>query len=172
MLELVYPTNEHKDMWNDIRKEWTITGEDVTPYALFFRQDNFDVFLKKTEDFHQGNNLGYYVPGTTYFLLGESRDRILGAVNIRHRLNEALLLLSGHIGYGVRPSERKKGFGTEILRLALLKCCEMGIEKALITCDKENIASARVIVKNGGILENEITEEDGNIIQRYWIRLS
>lgn len=171
MAELIYPTMDHKEMWIDILKEWTKTGEDVTPYALFYRQDNFDVFLKKTEESHRGINLGDHVPATTYFLVGESRDRILGAVNIRHRLNEALLLRSGHIGYGVRPSERKKGYGNEILRLALLKCRGMGMEKALVTCDKDNLASASVIIKNGGKLENEITEDDGNIIQRYWISL-
>ncbi len=171
MLELIYPSMDHRDMWIDILNEWTETEEDVTPYALFYRQDDFDVFLKKTEESHQGINLGDHVPATTYFLIGESRDRILGAVNIRHRLNEAQLLRSGHIGYGVRPSERKKGLGNEMLRLALLKCREMGLESALVTCDKDNIASAKVIMKNGGELENEITEEDGNIIQRYWISL-
>jgi predicted acetyltransferase len=73
--------------------------------------------------------------------------------------------------YGVLPSERRKGYATEMLRLALDKCKTLGIEKALITCDKHNIASARTIVKNRGIFENELPLDDGKIRQRYWIEV-
>ncbi len=97
--------------------------------------------------------------------------KLLGAISIRHYLNEQLLRLSGHIGYGIRPTERRKGYATAMLKLALEKCKDMGIKQVLITCDKNNIASAKTIISNNGILENELIEEDGNIIQRYWIEL-
>lgn len=105
------------------------------------------------------------------FLLDEDRDRLLGAVNIRHYLNDSLLKEGGHIGDGIRPSERRKGYATEMIRLALTECKKLGIEKVLMTCDKDNIGSARSIIKNGGILENEFVNSEGNIEQRYWISL-
>ena len=92
-------------------------------------------------------------------------------MNIRHHLNESLLFCGGHIGDGIRPSERRKGFATGMIRLALEKCRELGIRQVLMTCDKDNIGSAKSIMKNGGILENEIVNEDGVTEQRYWIDL-
>ena len=103
--------------------------------------------------------------------LDEDRDRLLGAVNIRHYLNDSLLKEGGHIGDGIRPSERRKGYATEMIRMALTECKKLGIEKVLMTCDKDNIGSARSIIKNGGILENEFVNSEGNIEQRYWISL-
>lgn len=77
----------------------------------------------------------------------------------------------GHIGYEVRPSERRKGYATEMLRLALKKCVDLGITKVLITCDKSNLGSAKTIQNQGGVLENEFLEENGELAQRYWINL-
>ena len=91
-------------------------------------------------------------------------------MNIRHRLNESLLLDGGHIGDGVRPSERGKGIATEMIRLALDECRKLGINRVLMVCDKDNPASARTIIKNGGVLENEV-EAGGNVVQRYWIEV-
>jgi len=76
----------------------------------------------------------------------------------------------GHIGYGIRPSERKKGYATKMLELALALCRQKGMEKVLLTCDKGNIGSAKTMSKNGAVLENEV-EENGKTVQRYWITL-
>ena len=80
-------------------------------------------------------------------------------------------LTGGHIGDGIRPSERGKGYGTELVRLALIECKKLGIHRVLMTCDKDNIASAKTILRNGGVLENEVVNEEGEIEQRYWIEL-
>ena len=98
------------------------------------------------------------------------RNIFVGAVNIRHYLNESLYKSGGHIGDGIRPSERKKGYATAMIGLALEKCKELGINKVLMTCDKTNIGSAKSIINNGGVLESEF-EEDGVVEQRYWITL-
>ncbi len=106
-----------------------------------------------------------------FFLLDEDRDRLLGAVNIRHYLNEALLKEGGHIGDGIRPSERRKGYATRMIALALDECRKLGIERVLMTCEKSNIGSAKSIIRNGGVLENEFVNSDGEVEQRYWIDL-
>jgi predicted acetyltransferase len=84
--------------------------------------------------------------------------------SIRHFLNEQLLRLSGHIGYEIRPTERRKGYATVMLKIALEKCRDIGIKQVLITCDKNNSASAKTIIANEGVLENELVEDNGNIV--------
>ena len=111
------------------------------------------------------------VPDSTFFCLDTDRNIFVGAINIRHYLNEELLYTGGHIGDGIRPSERRKGYATAMIGLGLEECRKLGITKVLMTCDKDNIGSARSIMNNGGVLENEVME-DGVLEQRYWITLS
>ena len=165
---LVFPMPEHSVLWQNIIAEFVNAGEQVVPYGLKLGCDTYTEFLQKIKD----SALIRGVPTTTYFLMNETQNKILGAVNIRHYLNKALLENGGHIGYGIAPSERRKGYATKILELALLKCREIGVEKALVTCDKTNVLSAKTILNNGGVLENEVVEDNGNILQRYWIDLS
>ncbi|EKS4345926.1 hypothetical protein UT300001_30940 [Clostridium sp. CTA-1] len=91
-------------------------------------------------------------------------------IDIRHKLNDCLFQFGGHIRYSIRKSERRKGYAKEMLNLALEKCEDMNMKKALITCSKENIASAKTIIYNGDVLENEISKGE-RITQRYWISL-
>ncbi len=85
-------------------------------------------------------------------------------------MNDTLIFSDGHIGDGVRPSERGKGLGTKMIALALDECRKLGIREVLMCCDKDNVASARTIEKNGGVLENEVLD-DGVPVLRYWIKL-
>ncbi|WJH37217.1 GNAT family N-acetyltransferase [Paenibacillus sp. CC-CFT747] len=110
-----------------------------------------------------------FVEHSTYWLVRGSR--IVGVVNLRHRLNEKLLRIGGHIGYGIRPGERRKGYATAILAMALQKAGERGIQRVLVTCDKDNTGSARTIQKNGGVLESEAWEGE-TCVQRYWIEVT
>ena len=102
-------------------------------------------------------------------MLDVDRNILLGAINIRHYLNDYLLQYAGHIGDGIRPSERRKGYATEMIRLSLIECRKLGISRVLMVCDKSNIASAKSIIRNGGILENEFFDEYGEVQQRFWI---
>lgn len=111
------------------------------------------------------------VPATTYLGIRKSDHRIVGMIDIRHYLNKHLLAFGGHIGYSVRKSERRKGYATQMLNKALQICRdELKLEEVLVTCDKSNIGSAKTIISNGGVLENEVVDED-EIVQRYWINL-
>ena len=172
-LRLIKLTEEYKDRLIEMIDEWKADIEknhtNHSPYAIF-KNDcrDFDYYLAHLE---HGTATGDRVPDSVFFLLDADRNRLLDAANVRHYLNDALLREGGHIGDGIRPSERQKGYGTELVRLALLECKKLGVTRVLMTCDKDNIASAKTIVKNGGILENEFENSDGVIEQRYWIDL-
>ncbi|MBI1294755.1 GNAT family N-acetyltransferase [bacterium] len=114
------------------------------------------------------------VPQSTFWLVrhADGETRVLGTSRLRHSLNERLRLMGGHIGYGIRPSEQHKSYGTQILALTLLEARKLGIERVLVTCDVDNIASVRIIEKNGGVLEDRLTPANyDREIARYWIDL-
>lgn len=166
---LVVPAMEHKDAYIEMMEEWEETKGHIYPGIIRRRGIDYSNWLEMLQAHRKKETCPYNrVPSDTFFLVNEN-SKLLGAISIRHYLSEELLRLSGHIGYGVRPTERRKGYATVMLKLALEKCRDMGIEKVLVTCDKDNIASAKTIIANKGILENELVEEDGNIVQRYWI---
>ena len=110
------------------------------------------------------------VPSSTYLAVREKDNYIVGMIDIRHYLNEYLTQVGGHIGYGVRKTERNKGYAKQMLKLALEKCKELKIKKVLITCDEDNIASEKVILSANAKLEN-IRNVDGENKKRFWIDL-
>jgi len=110
------------------------------------------------------------VPSSTYLAVREKDNYIVGMINIRHYLNEYLTQVGGHIGYGVRKTERNKGYAKQMLKLALEKCKELKIKKVLITCDEDNIASEKVILSANAKLE-DIRNVDGENKKRFWIDL-
>ena len=166
-MKLVFPTIEHKQAALDFRQEFFNHGEDsIDGGAQLCKAPSYKFWLEVVEAaptlVHET-----WVPSSTYFAV--VNDKIVGTVNIRHELNDYLINVGGHIGYSVRPTERRKGYATEILRLALEKCRELGIKKALVTCNSDNRGSEKVILKNGGVKESEFLEDSGTIILRHWI---
>lgn len=168
-LRLVKLSEEYKEQLFEMMDEWTNSGESIVPYTIRKNDyHDFENYLAKLETKEPMDGL---VPDSTFFCLDEERNIFVGAVNIRHYLSEGLLLNGGHIGDGVRPSERRKGIATKMIALALEECKKLGIHKVLMVCDKDNIGSAKSIKNNGGVFENEVTV-DGVTEQRYWITLS
>lgn len=169
-LQLIRPDMTYKKQIVEMMDEWSATGEKIIPWPL--RRIDYHNFGEYLSDFNretcEPSVAG--VMATTYFAFLKAENKIIGAVNIRHKLNDSLLHSGGNIGDGVRPTERKKGYATEMISLALEICRDMGMTKVLMTCDKSNIGSAKSILKNGGVLENEY-EENGILEQRYWIVL-
>lgn len=171
-MQLIFPAPEHEEGWRTFLEAFSARQERLVPGSMQQGDGTYASFLQETLDYHQGKNIAAtWVPASTYFLLDDA-GALVGAVNIRHQLNNSLLHIGGHIGYGVLPTQRRKGYATHMLRLALEKCSEMGMDRALVTCDKTNIASAKTIQRCGGVLENEYKEENGNLVQRYWIAIT
>ena len=167
-LKLVKLSREYREQLCDMMEEWLAAEQDFSPYAI--RKNDyrdFDRYLSELEIMEEKDGL---VPDSTFFCLDQDTGRFVGTVNIRHYLGPNNCHGGGHIGDGIRPSERRKGYATAMIGMALEECRKLGINKVLMTCDKTNIGSAKSILKNGGVLESEF-EEDGVIEQRYWITL-
>lgn len=165
-MKLITPSTQYKAPYLDMLADWKTTGEKVTPFTLKYDTNDFDAFVNKLIKFQTVADEGF-VCHSTFWLFNED-DVIVGVSNLRHELNDKLLLIGGHIGYGIRPSYRKRGYATKILELSLIEAQKRGIEKALVTCDKINIASKKTILKNGGIFWEE-NLFDGMMILKYWI---
>lgn len=168
-LRLVKLESGYRRHLNEMMDEWYAAGEKIIPYAI--RRNDYHDFDSYLENLETKDNSEGFVPGSTFFCLDTERDIFVGAVNIRHYLTEGLLLNGGHIGDGVRPSERRKRIATKMIGLALEECRKLGISRVLMVCDKQNIGSAKSIQNNGGVLENEVLV-DGVVEQRYWIELT
>ena len=171
-LRLILPTARYKDEIMSYRKEFIDNKESMDGTSGLRDAKSFEEWHDaiidnlKEETVKEG-----LVPATTYIAISTNDDRLIGMIDIRHRLNDYLLNFGGHIGYSVRKLDRQKGYATEMLALALKECKKMGMKEVLLTCDKDNLASAKTIISNGGILENEVKDED-TITQRYWININ
>ncbi|MDP2808349.1 MAG: GNAT family N-acetyltransferase [bacterium] len=168
-MQLIEPSLSYKDQYIDFMEDWKSTGEVLVPSVLSMEYSNFDEYIQKLNNFSLGIGLPVgFVPHSTFWMVSD--DRIIGASNFRHPLTEKLLKVDGNIGYGIRPSERKKGFATLLLRLTLDKARAIGLSKVLVTCYKDNIGSVKTILNNKGVLDSE-EEISGKPLQRYWINL-
>lgn len=167
---LAKPTIELRDAYISFYEEWKESNENMVPWVISKDPSDFEDMLQFLAESEIEEHIpAGWVPSSTYWLVDEEQ-KVVGAVNIRHGLTEKLLNCGGHIGYGIRPSERRKGYATAILALALQKTEELGIDRVLVCCDKENIGSERTILKNGGVFESEFIEDDGNVVRRFWIQ--
>lgn len=126
-------------------------------------------YLQRLDDYRLGRNLpSDHVPST--FLVADVGGVIVGRTSIRHELNDSLKLLGGHIGYGVLPQHRRRGYATEILRQSLVVARALGVDRVLVTCDDDNAGSIAVIERCGGQLESvESGTAHGSAYRRYWI---
>ena len=169
-IKLVKLSRAYQKQLDDMMEEWLAVEQDFSPWAI--RKNDYRDFDYYLENLERKVEQDGRVPDSVFFCLDVDLDIFVGAVNIRHYLNESLLFTGGHIGDGIRPSERRKGYATAMIGLALEECKKLGIHRVLMTCDKDNIGSAKSILNNGGVLENEVVNEDGVLEQRYWISLS
>lgn len=165
MPELQFPDVKYKISYLEAVKEYQLDGHHYyVPLNIKELEKKFDEYIHQLHEESKGRNLpDGYVPHTTFWLV--DGDKFIGRIDIRHELNEWLKNEGGHIGYDIRPSERKKGYGTKILQKGIEKAKELGLNNVLITCDIDNIPSNKVIQKNGGELQDSFKTKNRYIIK-------
>ena len=167
-LKLIRPNKEYERQAKEYIQEFIDYKSEVNGSGGLNRYvDNYDLWLERNEMYRKGL-IPDRVPAETFMLIREEDNKLIGMINIRLKLDEELLIHGGHIGYGVRPTERRKGYNSYQLYLALKFCDEQGLDKVLLTCFKDNLGSAKTIQNSCGVLENEIVYKD-KVFQRYWI---
>ena len=169
-LELVQPSTHLRDSYRALIAEFVANGNALVPFTLSFDHTDFDAFLAKLADCAIGVGVpDGFVAHSTFWLVRGGTE-VVGVSNIRHALTPGLLRDGGSIGYGIRPTARRQGLGIAILGLSLPRAAELGVSRALVTCGEPNVASAKAIMRNGGVLESEEYVADrGEVVQRYWI---
>lgn len=169
-MQLIEPSVKLKEQYLQALKE-AANETDETQLNKPKEGQAFEQFVQMLRDYAVGKNLPEgWVPDTTLWLV--TGEELIGRVSIRHHLTQSLLQKGGHIGYYIRPGKRNRGYGKNILALALPIARSIGLTKVLITCDEDNLASIKIIEANGGILENIIEIKKGQPkTRRYWILL-
>jgi predicted acetyltransferase len=176
MPNLQLPTSEVRESFLEAMAEFaaerrgapddhTMIGHEIRTFGeTWHTTEGFAAFVRslRADALQETPRPEGWVPCTTWWWLGN--DGYLGRIALRHRLTERLLREGGHIGYDVRPTARRRGHATAMLRAVLPEAAARGISSALITCDTDNVASAKVIQANGGVLENKL---DGKL--RFWV---
>ena len=171
-LSLVRPTAVLEKSCLAARDEFfALDGQEYMSYLPGIVED-FPDFLQRLQAREAGIDLPPGLVAQSAYWLVRNGCEIVGQVALRYHLTPLLKIEGGHIGYAIRPTERRKGYGTRILALILEIARAKGFTRVLVTCNTENIGSARIIQKNGGIFEGEASSPyTGKPVSRYWIEL-
>jgi predicted acetyltransferase len=170
-LQFEQPHTGLQESYRDLIREFQAAGEPLVPFPLSFPNDDFPAFLARLAACSRGEGIPPgFVPHSTYWLVSDGA--VVAVANLRHSLTDALRREGGNLGYGVRPSARRRGFAVEILRRTLDRARAIGMTEVWLTCDKKNVASARTILGGGGVLiSEEFLPERNDVVQRYRIVL-
>ena len=169
-LHLRQPEASDREQVMAYREEFLAIDSRMDGTCALNEYDDFDAWLANVRAYSAPETTpAGKVPATQYLALDEN-EHLVGMVNLRHCLNDYLLEFGGHIGYSVRPADRKNGYAIPMLKLALDEAKALGLDRVRIACDRYNIASAKTIQANGGVLDGERYDpQDGTLTQRYWI---
>ena len=170
---LVKASEEYAEQIIEYRQEFLYAGDSMDGCGSLRRIANPFEYIKKCKDYESLETLPEdKVLATQFFFVRKEDNKLVGMIQIRHYFNDYLAQFGGHIGYSIRPSERRKGYAKVMLKMALPHCKKLGLNKVLITCNDSNIGSEKTIIANGGIYESTVFEPNDNInLKRYWISI-
>ncbi len=172
-MKLLEPSMEYDAQIQAYRREFLQSDGSMDGCGSLRRFENTRDWLDQVELYKNPKTVPpEFVPVTQYICVRETDNKVVGVIQIRHYFNDFLEKYAGHIGYSVCPGERRKGYATEMLRLALPECKALGITRVLICCLQDNVGSRRTILNNGGVYESTVyCPERNEYLERYWIDL-
>ena len=172
-LILIRPTAEYANQIAEYRQEFLDAGDSMDGCGPLRRIEEPKEYIKTCAEYEDKQTVpSHLVPATQLFLIRKSDNKLVGMLQVRHCFNDYLEKYAGHIGYSIRPSERRKGYAKEMLRMALPLCGELGLDKVLITCAVGNVGSEKTIIANGGVYESTVYEpNEKEYLKRFWITL-
>ncbi len=170
---MVRPSAEFSEQIMEYRQEFLDAGDSMDGCGPIRRVATAEEYLQICREYEDPATVpGHLVPATQFFFVRKSDNKLLGMIQVRHKLNDFLAKFGGHIGYSVRLSERRKGYAKEMLRMTLPFCRELRLDRVMVTCIEDNIGSEKTILANGGVYESTVYEPDENVnLKRFWITL-
>ena len=171
-IRLIVPDESYEDQIWEYRTRFMETAEDSGGCGTLLDCDTFEEWLAQTRSLTDPVTCPEgMVPADCYLAVRTADHKLVGMIDMRHHIDHPILgTWGGHIGYSVHPDDRLRGYATRMLQMNLENARRLGIEKVLVTCSENNIASERVIVKNGGVYENMVPVDD-HMVKRFWIVL-
>lgn len=168
---LMRPTNAYADQIAEYRQEFLDAGSSMDGCGPLRRFENMEEYIQLCADYENPETVpSHLVPATQFIFVRKSDDKVVGMIQVRHYFNEYLEKYVGHIGYSVRPGERRKGYATEMLKTTLPFCKKIGQDHTMIACIDGNIGSEKTILANGGVYRTTVHEPDRNIdLKQFWI---
>lgn len=165
-VKLIEPNILYKDSFLDFVSDVKNTGYESYEHYTKAETD-FEEFIEDEKNASKGINVPEgWVPCSSYWLVDAS-DEVIGVIRIRHRVDNEFLQIIGHVGYEIKSTCRKQGYGSKLLKLGLVEAKKIGLQKVLITCEEDNIGSKRIIEKFNGMYKKRLVDEDGNNILQY-----
>ena len=168
MLNMILPTEQNRDDVLSFYAEIERSGGECIGIGNY---RNYDLWLEGMRNRHTGKNLPKGYVRENFYLCYEG-ERLVGVFSLKFELTEYLLNFGGHVGYATRPTDRNRGLATQMMKQGTALAKEFGFTRLLCVCDDDNYASERVIVKNGGVLEDERYDAEEKVtVKRFWIEL-